>query len=135
MIIFEEKLDQNLKYVDLTEQIINCAFEVHNILGSGFLEKVYENAVLEEIRSRGLKAESQRGIAVKYKDHIVGEYYADIVVEDKIIIELKAIDKLNDIHELQVKNYLNATGIEIGLLINFGKSVEIKRKYVSKSEA
>jgi len=127
-------LNQNLKYVELTEQIINCAFEVHKILGIGFLEKVYENSMLEELKSRGLKAESQRGITVKYKDTVVGDYFADVVVEDIIIVELKALDKLNDIHELQIKNYLKATGIEVGLLINFGKSVEVKRKYVQNPE-
>jgi len=126
---------QNLKFIELTEQIINCAFEVHKILGAGFLEKVYLNAMLEELKSRGLKAESQRGITVRYKDNIVGEYFADIVVEDVIIIELKALDKLNDLHELQLKNYLKATGIEVGLLINFGKSVEVKRKYKQNPEA
>ncbi len=128
-------MNLNLKYVELTEQIINCAFEVHKILGIGFLEKVYENAMLEELKSRGLKAESQRGITVRYKNTIVGDYFADIVVEDIIIVELKALDKLNDIHELQIKNYLKATGIEVGLLINFGRSVEVKRKYVQNPEA
>jgi GxxExxY protein len=123
-------LNQNLKYIELTEQIINCAFEVHKILGIGFLEKVYENAMLTELNSRGIKAESQHGITVKYKGTIVGDFYADIIVEDIIIVEFKALDKLNDIHELQVKNYLKATGMEVGLLINFGRSVEVKRKYV-----
>ena len=127
-------MNQNFKYVELTEIIINCAFEVHKVLGSGFLEKVYKNAMIEELLLRSLKAESERAIKVKYKNIIVGEYFADIVVEDIIIVELKAVDKLNDINELQVKNYLNATGIEVGLLINFGKSVEVKRKYVQNSE-
>ncbi|GFE58650.1 GxxExxY protein [Geobacter sp. AOG1] len=114
----------------LTEQIINCAFEVHSVLGSGFLEKVYENAFFEELKNRGLKVEAQKPIAVKYKGNVVGEYFADLLVEDSVILELKALEKLTDVHELQVKNYLKATGIELGLLINFGKSVEIKRKYV-----
>jgi len=118
----------------LTEIIINCAFEVHKVLGSGFLEKVYKNAMVEELKLRSLKAESERAIIVEYKNSIVGEYFADIVVEDIILVELKAVDKLNDINEIQVKNYLHATGIEVGLLINFGKSVEVKRKYVHKSE-
>ena len=127
-------MNRNLKYVELTEIIINCAFEVHKVLGAGFLEKVYQNALIEELKLRYLKAESQRAITVSYKGINVGEYFADIVVEDVIIIELKALDKLNDIHELQLKNYLNATGMEVGLLINFGKSVEIKRKYVQNPE-
>jgi len=127
-------LNQNLKYVELTEQIISCAYEVYKILGIGFLEKVYENAMIEELKSRGLKAESQRRITVRYKGHVIGDYFADIVVEDVIIVELKALDKLNDINELQIKNYLKATGIEVGLLINFGKSVEVKRKYIQNPE-
>ncbi len=114
----------------LTDQVIGCAYEVHNILGSGFMEKVYENALLNELISRGIKADAQRQLSVSYKGAVVGEYYADIVVEDSLIIELKAVEKLTDIHELQLKNYLKATNIELGLLINFGKSVEIKRKYV-----
>ena len=123
-------MEQTLKYVQLTDQIINCAFEVHKVMGIGFLEKVYEKAMFEELKSRGLKADSQCCITVQYKGINVGDYVADIIVEDVIIIEFKALDKLHDIHELQLKNYLKATGIEVGLLINFGKSVEVKRKYV-----
>src|SRR6185369_14593258 len=89
----------------LTDQIINCAYEVHNVLGSGFLEKVYENALLNELTSRGIKAEAQRPISVSYKGKVVGEYCADIIVEDSLIIELKAVEKLTDIHEIQLKNY------------------------------
>ena len=116
---------------DLTDTIIRCAFEVYNVLGSGFLEKVYENAMFEEINSRGLEVKSQMPIAVGYKGTIVGDYTADLVVEDKVIVELKAIERIIDIHELQLKNYLKATGIEVGLLINFGKKLEVKRKYVA----
>ena len=82
----------NYQDQELTEQIINCAFEVHNLLGSGFLEKVYENALLVELRRRGLKAETQYGLTVSYKENTVGEYLADVVVEDRIILELKALD-------------------------------------------
>jgi len=114
----------------LTEQVIGCAYEVHNVLGSGFLEKVYENALLSELAFRGIKAEAQRPLSVSYKGTVVGEYCADIVVEDSLIIELKAVENLTDVHELQLKNYLKATNIELGLLINFGKSVDVKRKYV-----
>jgi len=123
-------LNRNLKHADLTEQIILCAYEVHNILGAGFLEKVYENALVEELTRRGLLAEPQKGIVVRYKGTVVGEYVADIIVENVIVIELKALERLHDIHEIQLKNYLKATGIEIGLLLNFGKSVEVKRKFV-----
>jgi GxxExxY protein len=118
----------------LTEQIICCAYEVHNVLGSGFLEKVYENALLEELKVRGINAEAQKPISVTYKERVVGEYLADLVIEDSIIIELKALEKLADIHEIQLKNYLKATKIELGLLINFGKSVEVKRKFVRNSD-
>ena len=124
---------QKYQYKDLTEEIIKCALEVHNVLSYGFLEKVYENALIAELRRSGLKAISQMPINVFYKGENVGEYAADIVVEDKVIIELKAIEKIMDIHELQLKNYLKATGIEVGLLINFGKSLEVKRKYVKQS--
>ncbi len=127
-------MNQNHKYVELTDQIINCAYEVHRVLGSGFLEKVYLNAMLEEIKSRSVKVAAQYSISVRYKGVIIGDYFADLVVEDVVIVELKALDKLLDIHELQLKNYLKATGIEVGLLINFGRSVEIKRKYVQNLE-
>ena len=118
------------QYNDLTEQIINSSFEVHNVLGGGFLEKVYENALLEELMRRGVRAVSQHGMEVYYKGKIVGAYTADLVVDNKVIVELKALERLHDIHEIQLKNYLKATGIDVGLLINFGKSVEVKRKYV-----
>ena len=101
-------------YDDLTAQVISSAFEVHNTLGSGFLEKVYENALLVELREKGLKAESQKPVTVLYKDRNVGEYFADIIVGDKVVLELKAIEKIDDIHEIQLKNYLKATGIEVG---------------------
>jgi len=118
----------------LTEQIISCAYEVHNVLGSGFLEKVYENALLHELASRGIKVEAQKPVSVSYKGRVVGKYCPDIVVEDSLIIELKAVERLTDIHEIQLKNYLKATTVELGLLINFGKSVEVKRKYVPNPE-
>ena len=120
--------DFQLKY--LTDKIICAAYNVHNELGSGFLEKVYENALLLELRANGISVEPQKGIVVRYKDCVVGEYVADIMVENSVIVELKSVDKIADIHELQLKNYLKATGIEVGLLLNFGKSVEVKRKYV-----
>ena len=118
----------------LTEKIIRCALEVHTVLGIGFLEKVYENALLNELRTQGLSAKSQELIKVNYKGIVVGDYAADIIVDSRVIVELKAIEKLADIHELQLKNYLKATGIEVGLLINFGKSIEVKRKYVQNPE-
>ncbi len=128
------KDNEKYQHKELTEKIIKCVFEVYNILGSGFLEKVYENALVEELQKNGLKATSQIPITVLYKGKNVGEYTSDIVVEDKIIIEIKAVEKIIDIHELQIKNYLKATGLEVGLLINFGKNVEVKRKYVKNLE-
>jgi len=113
---------------ELTYQIRGFVFEVNKVLGAGFLEKVYEKALLVELRKRGLKAEGQVPITVKYKGEVVGEYFADIVVEDKVIIELKAVDKLQKIHEAQILNYLKATGYKIGLLVNFTHpKAEIKR--------
>lgn len=112
----------------LTQTIIGCAFKVHNALGSGFLEKVYENALRFELVKRGLRIKQQEPIKVYYEDEIVGEYFADLWIEDQVIIELKAIRKLNKEHEVQLVNYLTATGVDTGLLINFGPSVQIKRK-------
>ena len=115
---------------NLTELIIGCAYEVHNHLGSGFLEKVYESALVLELKSRGVTVGTQSCIEVLYKGTIVGRYIADIIVDDKVIVELKAVEKTLDVHEIQLKNYLKATSIEVGLLINFASKVEVKRKYV-----
>ena len=113
---------------DITYLINGAIFEVNRELGAGFLEKVYENALLIELIGKGLKALNQVPIQVKYKGQTVGEYYADIVVEDQIILELKAVDKLQKIHEAQLLNYLKATGFKIGLLVNFRHpKAEIKR--------
>ena len=113
---------------DITYQIRAAIFEVNRVLGYGFLEKVYEKALLVEIRLRGLKVENQVPIKVKYKGTDVGEYFADIVVEGQVILELKAVDSLQNFHEAQLLNYLKATGYKIGLLINFTHpKAEIKR--------
>ena len=116
-------------YDELTKEIIACAYKVHNTLGAGFLEKVYENAMMIELRKHGLKAEQQKSIKVYYENEIVGDYYADLFVENEIIVELKAVENLAKIHEVQTVNYLKGINKEIGLLINFGTSVEVKRKY------
>ncbi len=113
--------DDKVFYKDLSYEIIGLAMEVHRELGCGFLEKVYENALLYLLRENGIKAEQQFPLQVIFRDNIVGEYFADIVVEDKIIIELKACEKILDIHKAQVVNYLKATGKKLGLLMNFGK--------------
>jgi len=113
---------------DITYKINGAIFEVNRELGAGFLEKVYENALMVELAYRKLKAESQVPIAVRYKGVEVGEYFADIVVEDQVILELKVVDSLQKIHEAQLLNYLKATGYKIGLLINFTHpKAEIKR--------
>ena len=113
---------------DLTYKINGAVYEVNKVLGAGFLEKVYEKALLVELHKRGLRAEGQIPITVEYKGEIVGEYFADIVVEGQVLIELKAVEQLAGIHEAQLLNYLKATGYKIGLLINFTHpKAEIKR--------
>lgn len=114
---------------DITEIIIGCAFQVHNKLGPGFLEKVYENALRIELLKKGLKALQQEPIKVWYEGQIIGDYVADLWVEGRIIVELKAIQHLTKECEVQLVNYLAATGVESGLLLNFGSSVQVKRKY------
>lgn len=112
----------------LSEKIIGSAFEVSNALGAGFLEKVYENALKVELGMCGLNVRQQAPLKVHYKDELVGEYFADILVEESLIVELKAVKDINDIHVAQCLNYLKGTGLKLCLLINFGKSrIEIKR--------
>ena len=103
-------------------------FEVNKVLGPGFLEKVYENALLIELKRRGIAAKSQVPIKVFYKENVVGEYIADILVEDKVIVELKTVEIIDKIHEAQLLNYLKATGMRVGILVNFKHyKAEIKR--------
>lgn len=125
------KYDNNYLHSELTEKIIGEAFKVYNILGQGFLEKVYENALIKKLRDAGIKADQQYPIKVIFEDITVGEYCADIFVEDKVIVELKAVELINPVFEVQLVNYLKATGVEVGLLINFGKKLEIKRRVFS----
>ena len=118
-----------MKFQELTEKIIGCAYIVYNKMGFGFLESVYEKCLLIELRKSGLKAESQNPITVYYDDEVVGEFYADVLVEDSIILELKSVHKIFKAHEVQLVNYLVATKKDVGLLLNFGENkVEIKRK-------
>ncbi len=118
-----------MKYEELTKKIIGCVYNVYNSLGFGYLESVYEKALMVELNLAGLEAKSQVPIAIKYRDYTVGDFIADIVVEDKIILELKSVKHLSKIHEIQLVNYLVATGKDVGLLINFAEEkVEIKRK-------
>lgn len=114
---------------EITKRIIGCAYDVHNELGSGFLEKVYENALRIELEAAGLTVRQQHPVPVRYRGISVGDYFADLFVDDLVIIELKAVQHLAKEHEVQLVNYLTATGINDGLLINFGGSVEVRRKF------
>jgi len=117
------------KYLDyITEKIIGCAFEVSNTLGAGFLEKVYQNAMVIELRDNDLQIVKEKPITIYYKNQIVGEYFPDIMVNNQIILEIKAVSALNEIHQAQLLNYLKATELYLGLLINFGTPrIQIKR--------
>ena len=121
----------NMIQGSLTNVIINAFYEVYNKLGYGFLEKVYRNALYFELKDRGLKCELEKRIIVNYKYYEVGDYYADIVVEDSIILELKSIENLGPAQEAQLINYLRSTNIEVGLLLNFGPKAEFRRKIMS----
>jgi len=123
---------ENFKYSDITDKIIKAFYKVYNTLGYGFLEKIYENAMCIELEKTGLKYLKQHPIDVFYDDKQVGSYYADIIVENKVIIELKAAENICEEHEAQLTNYLRATEIEVGLLLNFGKEAQIKRKVFSR---
>jgi GxxExxY protein len=113
--------EKEFLYKDLTYKVLGCCFEVYNVLGYGFLEKVYQNALVEELKLNGIKVEIEKPITVKYKEKNVGDYKADVLVEDKIILELKAEKIYNKMHEAQLINYLKATGVKVGYLINFGQ--------------
>ena len=124
-------MEHNYLHQDLTSEIIKRFYVVYNVLGYGFLEKVYEKALKFELEKAGLVVERQKPINVYYETALVGEYFADLLVENKVIIELKASESICEEHENQLINYLKATDIEIGLLLNFGKRPEIKRKVFS----
>lgn len=121
-----------LLHAALTDQIIKAFYNVYNSLGYGFLEKVYENALAFELREMGLSVECQKPLNVSYRNQIVGEYFADLVVEGKVIIELKAMETIHEAHLRQLQNYLKATEIEVGLLLNFGRKPEFKRRVFQK---
>ena len=122
-----------MKHKELTSKIIECAFKVHNNLGFGFLESVYQNALAIELSKAGLEVDKERRIQVDYDGQVVGDFAADIIVQDKIILELKSTKEIHPAHEAQLVNYLKATGLEVGLLINFGDQVEIKRKVLDRA--
>jgi len=118
----------DFKHKELTEKIINIFYSVYNKLGYGFLEKIYENAMMIEFKREGILAISQSPIKVFYDGEVIGEYYADILVDNKVIVEIKASKRLVEENEAQLLNYLKATDIEVGLLLNFGTEPEVKRK-------
>jgi GxxExxY protein len=124
---------QDFKHKELTDTIIKIFYEVYNSLGYGFLEKVYENAMKIELEKRGIPSACQSPINVYYKKTLVGEYCADILVDDKVIVEIKAAKHLVAENEAQLLNYLKATDIEVGLLLNFGINPEVKRKAFDNS--
>lgn len=124
---------ENYMQSELTEQVIQMFYKVYNALGYGFLEKVYENAMFHELTLAGLQVKRQQPITVFYNGVEVGSYYADLIVEGLVIVELKAAESICEEHECQLINYLKATDMEVGLLLNFGKKPQIKRKVHSNS--
>ena len=124
----------NLLHEELTDVIIKTFYEVYNELGHGFLERVYQNSMYLELKNKGLKVEAQKKIEVFYKGITVGQYYADLIVEDLIILELKAADCIVEAFENQILNYLKGTNCEVGLLLNFGTKPEFRRKIFDNSK-
>jgi GxxExxY protein len=119
-----------MEYKEITHKIIGSAYKVYKQLGFGFLESVYKKAMLIELAKKNLKAEEEKSLEVHYDNQVVGLFYADLFVENKIVVELKSVQKLTIEHEVQLVNYLTGLHMEIGLLVNFGPSgVEVKRKY------
>jgi GxxExxY protein len=118
----------SILYKDLTSSILKIFYDVYNELGYGFLEKVYQNALFFELKAYGFKVEAQKKIKVYYKEIEVGEYFADIIVNDLVILELKASEYIIEAYEFQLINYLKSTSMEVGLLLNFGKKPEFIRK-------
>jgi GxxExxY protein len=124
----QKKNQFEAKYSDLTGIIIDAFFQVHKELGYGFSEKVYENALTIVLREQGLNVKQQVPIKVYFHNQVVGEYIADMIINDVVLLELKAAQKLNDDHAAQLLNYLKSTEIEVGLLLNFGPQAEFRRK-------
>ncbi len=122
------KADNNYLHSELTDKIIGCAYDVYNQLGYGFLEKVYENAMMIKLSQREIEARQQVPINVHFEGHTVGEYCADILADKRVIVEFKAVSALSKSHEVQLVNYLKATGVKVGLLINFGEKLKVIRR-------
>lgn len=127
-------MNNELLFKEEAKRIIKCFYDVYNTLGYGFLEKVYENAMLIELSNAGFSVEKQKPINVYYDGKKIGEYFADIIVNGCIFLELKAAEYLAEEHEYQLINYLKATDIELGILLNFGKEPQFKRKVFSKNK-
>ena len=117
-------------FKELSDKIIGLAIEVHKTLGNGFLEKVYENALMIEFKTNNITANQQLSIPVRYKENIVGEYFVDILVENKIILELKTVKRIEPIHEAQLLHYLNATNFKLGYIINFAAPLKLEFKRI-----
>ena len=124
-------MNTEILHSSITDKVIKSFYKVYNILGYGFLEKVYENSMFFELHREGLFVEKQKRIKVYYEELEVGDYFADLIVNEKVIIELKACEGLREEHEFQLINYLKATDIEVGLLLNFGKSPQFIRRVFS----
>lgn len=124
-------MSTNFLYSEITELILKAFFTVYNKLGAGFLEKVYENSMMIELQKLGLRCEKQKKIDVYYDKFLVGEYFADILVNEVVVVELKAAETLVAEHEAQLVNYLRGTELEVGLLLNFGKEPHFKRKVLT----
>lgn len=124
-------MHDNYKHTEITGKIIKAAYVVHDELGFGFLEKVYERAMAITLRRLGCHVEYQKAIPVYFDDELVGDYRADLIVNNSVIVELKAASALHPNHEVQLVNYLRATDIEVGLLVNFGEKLHYKRKVFS----
>ena len=124
----------NFKHTEITEKILTAYYKVYNSLGYGFLEKVYENALFFELISSGFVVERQKEIDVFYEEKLVGKYFADLVINKTVIVELKAAESICFEHEIQLINYLKATSYEVGLLLNFGRKPQVKRKVFSNSK-
>jgi GxxExxY protein len=133
MMDYEEnyEMNDNFKHSEITRRIIQAYYTVYNKLGHGFLEKVYERAMMIELPKYGLKCENQKNIKVFYDGMEIGDYYADIVVDNCVIIELKAVENIAPEHEVQLVNYLRAKDFEVGLLVNFGPEPQFKRRVFS----
>jgi GxxExxY protein len=127
-LVFIERSAMELKHKELTDAIINAFYLVYNTLGYGFLERVYRNATMHELRKRGYQVESEIAVKVCYDGVIVGDYFADLIVNRLVILEIKSVESIAPAHEAQLTNYLKATGIEVGLVLNFGPKPQFRRR-------